>query len=56
MRIDSRDGEVGFGVDIERSIGDDMPKLAEAQLGVKELEALRMREGLFILMLIYHIN
>ena len=48
MRIDSRDGEVGFGVDIERSIGDDMPKLAEAQLGVKELEALRMREEMRI--------
>ena len=48
MRIDSRDGEIGFGVDIERSIGDDMPKVAEAQLCVKELEALRMREEMRI--------
>ena len=44
MRIDSRDDELGFGVDIERSIDDGELEVPKAQLSVKELEALRMRQ------------
>lgn len=44
MRIDSRDDELGFGVDIERSIEDGELEVPKAQLSVKELEALRMRQ------------
>ena len=48
MRIDSRDDELGFGVDIERSVKDGKLEVAEAQLGVAELEALRMRQEMEI--------
>jgi len=44
MRIDSRDDELGFGVDIERTIEDGELEVPKAQLSVKELEALRMRQ------------
>ena len=44
MRIDSRDDELGFGVDIERSIDVGELEVPKAQLSVKELEALRMRQ------------
>jgi hypothetical protein len=35
---------LAFGVDIERSIGEGELEVSEAQLSVKELEALRMRQ------------
>jgi hypothetical protein len=44
MRIDSRDDELAFGVDIERSIGEGELDVPEGQLSFKELEALRMRQ------------
>ncbi|MDB4482597.1 hypothetical protein N9050_06580 [Akkermansiaceae bacterium] len=44
MRIDSRDDELGFGVDIGRSLDDGELEVPKAQLSVKELEALRMRQ------------
>jgi len=48
LRIDSRDDELGFGVDIERSIEDGGLEVSEAQLSVKELEALRIRQEMEI--------
>lgn len=48
MRIDLSDNEVGFGVDIERSIDDEELKATMAQLTPRELEALMMMEEMQI--------